>query len=80
MVNQTDLDLHYAEHIARNARVVHHGWKTEGMASLETQQDRSEATFVERMRRRLSQMLIGAGERLNGTPADHVKTAIEIGY
>ena len=80
MFKQTDLDVHYAEYIARTTRVNRDGWMTEGMASPAVLHDRGREPFIESMRRRFGDALIAVGERMKGTTADHTVTPATTGY
>ena len=80
MFNQTDLDVRYAEHIARNARVDRHGWMTDGPPTLGALPGRGAAGWGERTRRRIGETLIGVGKRMQGTSVVHATTAALKGF
>ena len=76
MINRTDLDLRYADHAARVARVNHKGWLREEAFPTGERRPRGMATAVELMQRQIGAALIRAGERLQGTlAADPVRPA-----
>ncbi len=70
MINLTDLDLRYMDHAARVARVNREGWRQEASAPAGGSRTRELAT-VGSTRRHLIGAVVGIGERLRRTPADH---------
>jgi hypothetical protein len=80
MFSQTDQDIHHAAYCARIARINRDGWMTQSLESPETLQDRGERTFVERMRRRIGETLIGMGERMTGTAVAQPAAPTPQGY
>jgi hypothetical protein len=80
MFSQTDQDLHHAAYIARTTKINRERWMTEGLESSAAPQAQGERSFVERMRRRFGETLIGMGERLKGTSPDPATTPTVTGY
>jgi hypothetical protein len=80
MFSQTDQDLHHAAFLARNAKVNRDGWKTEGLASSAARLAQGEEAFVERMRCRFGETLIGIGQRMTGTAISHPPAPAPKGY
>jgi hypothetical protein len=70
VINLTDLDVRYANHATRIARVGREGWLLDASAPIGSSRLRELAIVVGSMRRRLGGASVG-GERLRGTPADH---------
>jgi hypothetical protein len=70
VINLTDLDVRYANHATRVARVGREGWLRDASAPIGGNRLRELATVVGSIRRRLDGASVG-GERLRGTPADH---------
>ena len=76
MIDRTDLDLRYADHAARVARVDREGWLREEALPTGARRPRGTATAVGPMRRQIGAALIRAGERLRGTlAADPARSA-----
>ena len=69
MIDRTDLDLRYADHAARVARVDREGWLREEALPIGERRPRGMAAAIELMRRQIGAALIRAGERLQGTLA-----------
>jgi hypothetical protein len=74
VVNLTDLDVRYADHATRVARVGREGWLREASAEAGARRPQGVANGVRLVRRHLGGALVRAGERLGGTlvrpPAD----------
>jgi hypothetical protein len=79
MFSQTDQDVHHAAYSARNATINRDGWMTQSLESSGALKNRSERSFVERMRRRIGESLIGVGERMTGTVTSHPPAPNEYG-
>ncbi len=76
MINLTDLDLRYADHATRVARVGREGWLRETSVPTGGSRPRRAASVVGLMRRQVGGALVGIGGRLQGTPAGHVTDSV----
>jgi len=72
VINLTDPNLRYEDHTARVARVGREGWIREASVPTGGTRTWGMATIVGLMRRHLGESVVRAGERLQGTPADHI--------
>ena len=69
MINRTELDQVLMDHAMRVARFNREGWKWEASRSAGGGRLRQMPAAVGLVRRHLGGALVGAGERLRGTPA-----------
>jgi len=69
MINRTEMEIRRADYAARVERVNREGWKWEASRSAGGGRSRRMPAAVGLVRRHLGGALVGAGERLRGTPA-----------